>query len=46
MQDYARMQATLRLMNELVKGRRSGEQEGWLEPEDMKVHFRTRTVEG
>lgn len=30
MQDYEKTQATLRLMNELAKGRKSGEQEGWL----------------
>ena len=28
MQDYEKTQATLRLMNELAKGRRSGETEG------------------
>ena len=30
MQDYERTQATIRLMNELAKGRHSGETEGWL----------------
>ncbi|WP_347487760.1 type II toxin-antitoxin system prevent-host-death family antitoxin [Desulfoscipio sp. XC116] len=45
MQDYEKTQATLRLMNELAKGRKSGEQEGWLEPEDMRAHFRARTDE-
>ena len=30
MQDYERTQATLRLMNELAKGRKSGEEKGWL----------------
>ena len=34
MQDYEKTQATLRLMNELAKGRRSGETEGWLTLED------------
>ena len=29
-QDYEKTQATIRLMNELAKGRRSGETEGWL----------------
>ena len=29
MQDFEKMQATLRLMNELAKGRKSGEEKGW-----------------
>lgn len=45
MQDYEKTQATLRLMNELAKGRRSGEQEGWLSPDDMRAHFRARANE-
>lgn len=40
MQDYEQMQATLKLMNELAKGRRSGEQEGWLTADEMRAHFR------
>ena len=32
LQDYEKTQATIRLMNELAKGRRSGETEGWLTP--------------
>lgn len=42
MQDYERAQATIRLMNELAKGQKSGETEGWLAPEDMRAHFRAR----
>lgn len=30
LQDYEKMQATLRLMKELTKGRKSGEEKGWL----------------
>lgn len=30
MQDFEKMQATIRLMNELTKGRKSGEEKGWL----------------
>ena len=41
-QDYEKTQATLRLMGELAKGRRSGETEGWLTPEDMLAHFEER----
>ena len=45
MQDYERTQATIRLMNELAKGRLSGETEGWLTPDDMMAHFRARANE-
>ena len=45
MQDYEKTQATLRLMNELAKGRQSGEQEGWISPDDMRAHFRARADE-
>ena len=41
-QDYERTQATIRLMNELAKGRRSGETEGWLTSEEVRAHFRAR----
>ena len=44
-QDYERTQATIRLMNELARGRKSGETEGWLTPEDMRAHFRARANE-
>lgn len=40
MQDYEQTQATLKLMNELAKGRCSGEQEGWLTADEMRAHFR------
>lgn len=36
MQDYERTQATLKLMNELAKGRKSGETEGWLTLEEVE----------
>ena len=41
-QDYERTQATLRLMNELARGRRSGETEGWLTTEEVRAHLRAR----
>lgn len=44
-QDYEKSQATLRLMNELVKGRRSGETEGWLSSEEMREFFRAKVNE-
>lgn len=45
MQDYEKTQATLKLMNELAKGRCSGETEGWLSLDDMRAHFRARAHE-
>ena len=45
MQDYEKTQATLQLMNELAKGRRSGETEGWLSTEEVRAHFRARANE-
>ena len=36
MQDYEKTLATFRLMNELEKGRRSGETKGWLTLEDVE----------
>ena len=45
LQDYEKTQATIRLMNELAKGRRSGETEGWLTPEEVRAHFRVRADE-
>lgn len=44
-QDFEKAQATLKLMSELAKGRRSGEIEGYLTPEDMRAHFRARANE-
>lgn len=35
-QDYERTQAALRLMNELAKGRQSGEEKGWLSLEAVE----------
>ena len=43
--DYEKTQATLRLMNELAKGRRSGEDNGWLDPEAVRARFKARANE-
>mgnify|MGYP002512801728 CR=1 FL=1 len=43
--DYEKTQATLKLMGELAKGRKSGETEGWLAPEDVQAHFEGRANE-
>ncbi len=45
MQDYEKTQAALRLMSELLKGRKSGETEGWLTPDEMRAYFRAKTNE-
>ena len=45
MQDYEKTQATIRLMNELAKGRHSGETEGRLTTDDMRAHFRAKANE-
>lgn len=39
MQEYETLQASLRLMNELAKGRRSGEEKGWLSLEAVEEHL-------
>lgn len=44
-QDYEKTQAALKLMSELAKGRRSGETEGYLSPENIRAHFRARANE-
>ncbi len=41
-QDYEKSQATLQLLNELSKVRRSGETEGWLSSEEMREFFRAK----
>lgn len=45
MSDNEKAQATAHLMDELAKGRCSGEEKGWLTPDDMKEHFRARANE-
>ena len=36
---YEKTQATLKLMNELAKGRKSGEEKGWLTLEAVEEHL-------
>ena len=43
--DYEKMQAALKLLCELEKGRSSGETEGWLAPEEMRARFRAKVDE-
>ncbi|GFI30436.1 MAG: prevent-host-death protein [Lachnospiraceae bacterium] len=37
--------AALKLMAELAKGKKSGEEKGWLSSSDVKAHFRTKANE-
>lgn len=39
LRDYEKTQATLKLMSELEKGRRSGEEKGWLSLEEVEKHL-------
>ena len=43
--EYEKLHAYIRLMDELEKGRRSGETEGWLTSDEMRAHFRVRANE-
>ena len=38
-QDFEKTQAIIRLMNELAKGRKSGEEKGWLTLEAVEEHL-------
>ena len=42
LQEYERLQAQIKLINELNKGRRSGEEKGWLTAEQVRQHFREK----
>ena len=42
-QEYERLQAQIKLINELNKGRKSGEEKGWLTAEQIRQHFREKS---
>lgn len=44
-QDYEKAMATLELMGELAKGKKSGEEKGWLSNSDVRAHFQKRAHE-
>lgn len=44
-QDYEKSRATIALMNELAKGKKSGEEKGWLSAEAVRAHFRSKRDE-
>ena len=39
MQDYERVMATIKLMDALETGRKSGEEQGWISSEQLKSEF-------
>ena len=43
--EQEKAQATIRLMSEIAKGRRSGEGRGYLTNEEMRAHFHARANE-
>jgi prevent-host-death family protein len=44
-EDYEKTQATLKLMGELTKGQRSGEEKGWISDEAVRTHFKHKADE-
>ncbi|WP_041644169.1 type II toxin-antitoxin system prevent-host-death family antitoxin [Mahella australiensis] len=43
--DYEKTQATIKLFGELNKGRKSGDENGWLSHEEVKAHFKEKEDE-
>ena len=43
--DYEKIQASAKLMSELAKGRKSGEENGWLLHEDVRAYFKGKINE-
>lgn len=41
-QDYEKTKATLKLMTELAKGKKIGEEKGWLLSGDVRAHFKQK----
>ena len=39
MYDYEKMQTTLQLMNEIAKGRKSGDEKGWIDIEEAEARL-------
>ena len=40
--DYEKAKATIQLVNELAKGKKSGEEKGWLSVDEVKAHIKER----
>ena len=45
MEEYEKTQATLKLMGELAKGQKSGEEKGWVSDETVRAHFKRKADE-
>ena len=43
-EEYEKAKAALQLMCELEKGKRSGEEKGWVSSEDVRKHFKEKSV--
>ena len=43
-EEYEKAKAALRLMCELEKGKRSGEEKGWVTSDDVRKHFKEKSV--
>lgn len=43
--EYEKTQATIKLMGELAKGRKSGEENEWISHEDIRAHFKEKINE-
>ena len=43
--EYEKNRATMNLMKELAKGKKSGEEKGWFSTDDVWEHFRVRMNE-
>ncbi len=44
-QDYEQALATLKLLDELAKGKKSGEEKGWLSSTDVRARFQAKLNE-
>lgn len=45
MQDYEKAEATLRLLGELARGKKAGEEAGWLSSDEVRAHFAAKVNE-
>ena len=45
MEDYEKTKAALKLMSELAKGKKSGDERGWLSSADVREHFKRKIDE-
>ena len=43
--EYEKTHATIKLLKEIAKGQKSGEEKGWISHEEVREHFREKTYE-